>query len=164
MNKFWRCEGNIKCILNKYVICDNMHWIQVAQFGVQWQALMNRKGTFGFIYAGEFPNWLTCHQLLNNINTNLCYCLIASVINPFLRLHHQRIEIFVTRLTMASTNRWWWRKQLADLIHSKSTLFLMAAVIYCSNEFKWTTHKERQNQKPCLQNSTSYTWACVYYS
>jgi hypothetical protein len=65
-----------------------MHWIQVAQFGVQWQALMNRKGTCGFIYAAEFPNWLTCDQLLHNINTDICYCPIASVINLFLRLNH----------------------------------------------------------------------------
>jgi hypothetical protein len=99
MNKFFRCEDNIKCILSKYAICDNMDWIQVAKFGVQWQILVNRKEIFGFIHAGEFLNWLTYHQLLNNINSgrkllvneHLCRSIqrfkTNSFINSFIHRH-----------------------------------------------------------------------------
>jgi hypothetical protein len=45
----------------------------------------------------------------------------------------------VRHLTISPTVSWWWSEQPVHLIHSKSMLFLMTAVICCSTELKRAT-------------------------
>jgi len=60
--------------------------------------------------------------------------LIASISDLFLCLHHQGIDILVTLCAIPSTISGWWSKQPEDWIHPKSTVFLMAAIIFSSTE------------------------------
>ena len=64
-------------------------------------------------------------------------CLLPFISNLFLRLHHQGIDILVTLRAIPSTISWWWSKQPEDWIHPKSTVVLMAAVIFSSTEYVW---------------------------
>jgi hypothetical protein len=59
---------------------------------------------------------------------------------PISHLHHQGIYILVRPLRIPSIICWWWSEQPVHLIHSKSMLFLMAAVIFCSTEFNLTCY------------------------
>ena len=65
-------------------------------------------------------------------------CLLASISDLFLHLHHQGIYILVTFRALPSISCWW-SEQPEDWIHPKSTMFLMAAVIFSSNEYVWAT-------------------------
>ena len=66
-------------------------------------------------------------------------CLLASISDLFLHLHHQGIDILVTLCAIPSTISWWWSEQPEDWIHPKSTVFLMAATVYSSTEYVWAT-------------------------
>ena len=50
-------------------------------------------------------------------------CLLASISDPFLRLHHQGIDIVVTLHAIPPTISWWWSEKPEDWIPLKSMVF-----------------------------------------
>jgi len=64
----------------------------------------------------------------------IALCLFASFNDLFFHLHHHGKAILVTPLTIPSTIFWLCSEQPDDPIHLKSTVSLMATVIFSSTD------------------------------
>jgi len=92
-----------------------------------------------------------CDRILSFLLVALC--LLASINDLFLHLHHQGIDILVTLHAIPPTIAWWWSEQLEDWTHPKSTGFLMTAVIFSSTEcVSYICHHTIQQLQKQLQS------------
>jgi len=89
-------------------------------------------------------------------------CLLSFISNLFLPLHHQGIDILVSLCAIPSTISWRWSEQPEDWIHPKSTVVLMAAVIFSSTKYVWATsaiiHSNTVTDALTVSTSLSEGW------